>query len=102
MAKLKAYVRNKARPEGCIAETYISNECLMFCSMYLTGIETKFNREERNFDREKETVSQGLLIFSRSVRPFGGSKYEVLSDQEFEMIQWYILNNCELVEPFFE
>ncbi|XP_039145550.1 uncharacterized protein LOC120282769 [Dioscorea cayenensis subsp. rotundata] len=35
LAKLKAYVRNKARPEGCIAETYISNECLMFYSMYL-------------------------------------------------------------------
>ncbi|KAH7674027.1 hypothetical protein IHE45_08G044400 [Dioscorea alata] len=40
--------------------------------------------------------------FSRNVRPFGASKYEVLSNQEFEMIQWYILNNCELVEPFFD
>ncbi|XP_059650484.1 uncharacterized protein LOC132296291 [Cornus florida] len=34
---LKSYVRNKARPEGSIAEAYIDNECVTFCSMYLQG-----------------------------------------------------------------
>ena len=33
MHKLKGYVRNKARLEGSIAEGYIDNECLMFCSL---------------------------------------------------------------------
>ena len=46
----KSYVKNKARPEGSIAEAYIVNESLTFCSMYLRDIETKFNRPERNFD----------------------------------------------------
>ena len=41
---LKKYVRNHARPEGSIAEDYIINEALTFCSMYLSGIETRFNR----------------------------------------------------------
>ena len=41
---LKQYVRNKARPEGSIAEAFIANKSLIFCSMYLHGIETKFNR----------------------------------------------------------
>ena len=70
--------------------------------MYRSGIETKFNREERNYDRGKEVNKEGLFVFSRSFRPLGGSKYEFLSQQDYEMSQWYILNNCEEVEPYFE
>ena len=50
LGTLKRYVRNKARPEGSIAEAYTVNETLMFCSMYLTRIETCFNRSEMNED----------------------------------------------------
>jgi ABC-type branched-subunit amino acid transport system ATPase component len=31
MKELKKYVRNRARPEGCIAECYIANEYVKFC-----------------------------------------------------------------------
>ncbi|KAJ9541221.1 hypothetical protein OSB04_027727 [Centaurea solstitialis] len=34
MKKIKNYVRNKARPEGSIAEGYVAEEALTFCSMY--------------------------------------------------------------------
>ena len=70
--------------------------------MYLSGIETKFNRDERNYDGGKEVNEKGLFVFSRSFYPLGGSKYEFLSQQDYEMIQWYILNNYEEVEPYFE
>ena len=70
--------------------------------MYLFGIETKFNQEERNYDGGKEVNEEGLFVFSRSFCPLGGSKYEFLSQQDYEMVQWYILNNCEEVEPYFE
>jgi hypothetical protein len=50
MKKLKAYVRNKAKPEGSIAEGYVADEALTFCSMYLEGMHTKFNRPDRNAD----------------------------------------------------
>ena len=38
MKKLKNYVRNKACPEGSIAEGYVADEALTFCSQYLQGI----------------------------------------------------------------
>ncbi|XP_042952270.1 uncharacterized protein LOC122289358 [Carya illinoinensis] len=41
--KFKRYVRNRARPEGSIAEAYVHVECLTFCSMYLNDIETRHN-----------------------------------------------------------
>ena len=70
LGKLKSYVRNNARPEGCIAEAYTSDNCLTFYSMYLFMIETKFNRDERNYDGGKEMNYNGLFVFSRSIRLF--------------------------------
>ncbi|KAH0710881.1 hypothetical protein KY284_012308 [Solanum tuberosum] len=35
LGTLKSYVRNHACPVGSIEETYITNECLTFCSRYL-------------------------------------------------------------------
>ena len=43
---LNKYVRNHARPEGSIAKANIVNEALTFCLIYLSDIETKFNRLE--------------------------------------------------------
>ncbi|GKC23530.1 hypothetical protein Tco_1025680 [Tanacetum coccineum] len=48
--KLKNYVKNKAKPEGSIAEGYVAEEALTFCSQYLKGVETRFNRHGRNED----------------------------------------------------
>ncbi|XP_038982201.1 uncharacterized protein LOC120110683 [Phoenix dactylifera] len=39
LVRLKEYVRNRAYPEGSIAEGYIADECLTFCSRYLEGVE---------------------------------------------------------------
>jgi hypothetical protein len=50
---LKGPVRNKARPEGLIAETYIIDESSTFVSRYFkSDIETKFNIENRNMGTE--------------------------------------------------
>ena len=46
----KQYVCNKAHPEGSIVDAYVVNESLTFCSMYLHGIETRFNHPKQNFD----------------------------------------------------
>lgn len=42
----KNYVRNKALPEGSIAEAYIANEALSFCGLYLKGIESAHSHPE--------------------------------------------------------
>ncbi|GJV02180.1 retrovirus-related pol polyprotein from transposon TNT 1-94 [Tanacetum coccineum] len=36
------------KPEGSIAEGYVAEEALTFCSHYLKGVETRFNRPDRN------------------------------------------------------
>lgn len=75
----KKYVTNKARPEGSIAEGYRANECLTFSSTYLHGIETKFDREERNYDGgQLEEAGDEQSMFCQSVRPFGVANFDFI------------------------
>ena len=62
-------MRNKARPEGSIAEAYIAMECVTFCSMYLDDIEIRFNHTDRNVDREWGDNEPTLSIFKQTIRP---------------------------------
>lgn len=102
MHNFKGYVRNKARPEGSIAEGYCDSECLTFCSMYFHGIETKFNEADRNFDGSSERMDSGLSVFKQNVKLFKGAVNDVLSPTEFEMIKWYVLHNCDEVLPYIQ
>ncbi|KAL3646934.1 hypothetical protein CASFOL_009478 [Castilleja foliolosa] len=90
-------VRNKARPEGSVAEAYIAKECLTFFSMYLKGIETRFNRDDRNNDIELE---DSLPIFSQKCRPVGSTTYLNMSVEELKALTWFVFQNYEEVEPF--
>ena len=53
--RLKGYVRNRAHPEGSIAEGYIADECLTFCSRFIRGLNkssstsVNTNLEEENY-----------------------------------------------------
>ncbi|CAI0559000.1 unnamed protein product [Linum tenue] len=96
---LKGFVRNRAHPEGSIAEAYLVDECLTFCSMYLDGIETQFNALERNFDIE---VDGKLSVFSSKLRPLGHGKPVTMSVEDLDMVHWYVLSNCEEVLPYLE
>ncbi|GAB2270553.1 hypothetical protein Dimus_038857 [Dionaea muscipula] len=71
---LKSYVRNRAHPEGSIAEGYIVNECMTQCSRYFDGIETKFNRLTRNDDCSIEESNGRTSIFFQHGWPVGASK----------------------------
>ncbi|XP_057246859.1 uncharacterized protein LOC125499462 [Beta vulgaris subsp. vulgaris] len=99
--KLKLYVRNKARPEGSIAEGYIVDECMTLCSRYLDDVETKFNRHERNCDGDDDTARK-LSIFSHPGRPLGGGKTNNLDVYEREQAHIYALKNCIEVDPFYK
>ncbi|XP_075658683.1 uncharacterized protein LOC142628479 [Castanea sativa] len=81
LERLKSYVRNRAASERSIAEGYIVEECLTFCSRYMEGVETIFNRPTRTIeestgvvsivmsltiaDREREGVSDTLAALSK-------------------------------------
>ena len=61
---LKSYVHNKSHLEGFIAKGYIAEECATFCSRYLHDVETKHNREERNYIIANNMTNGGLTIFN--------------------------------------
>ncbi|XP_026383104.1 uncharacterized protein LOC113278498 [Papaver somniferum] len=104
LGTLKRYVNNKARPEGPIAEAYIINEALTFFSLYLRGIETKFNRPDRNDDTsdDGQRPKGKLSVFAQKVRPFGAKVKKSLTLEEREKIHWFILDNCDEVRPYMD
>nr|GEW71978.1 hypothetical protein [Tanacetum cinerariifolium] len=55
MGFLKGYVRNRSRPEGSIAEGYLSGEVVSFCTSYIDGISDIGVLKSRHED-EKSTV----------------------------------------------
>ncbi|XP_042950146.1 uncharacterized protein LOC122282038 [Carya illinoinensis] len=102
LGKFKRYVKNKARPEGSIAEAYIHLECLTFCSMYLQDVETKFTRVDRNIDGGGEDTIDGFSIFNQHVRPLGVASNVKLDDKLLSSARWYILNNCVEIQPYID
>ncbi|XP_072054334.1 uncharacterized protein [Arachis hypogaea] len=108
LGHLKSYVRNKAAPEGCIAEGYIIEECLTFCSRYLEdgNIETRFNRPRRNDDQNENTSSSCSTVLSKIFPALGISRgaHKICSLTPTEKLQAhrYVLTNCSLVDKFRE
>lgn len=101
LCTLKRYVRNRARPEGSIAEAYIADEALTFCSRYIDDIDTRFNQEGTSGDGSRENALPcDLSVFIHHVNVLGASK--LLNYGELDNIVWYVLNNCPEVEPYME
>ncbi|XP_060965344.1 uncharacterized protein LOC133034304 [Cannabis sativa] len=65
--KRQLFLGNKARPEGSIAEGYVVDEEVTFCSMYFKGCETRFNHLDQNEDAP--SVSRYLSVFNSQSRP---------------------------------
>ncbi|KAL5575260.1 hypothetical protein UlMin_016959 [Ulmus minor] len=58
MMTLKRYVRNRSRPEGCIAMRYIADECVQFCSGLIKETIDVYQRQERN---DEDVASNSIL-----------------------------------------
>lgn len=98
LGTLKGYVSNKARPEGSIAEAYIVQECLTFCSMYL---KKGLDKPERNDDGGER--GSGMEIFKQNVRLFSPiSRAPNPSNNERELAHWFVLFNSPEVDPYLE
>ena len=85
LSRLKSYVRNRAAPEGSIAEGYIVEECLTFCSRYMEGVETIFNRPTRTIEESTGVVS-----------------IVTLDTREWTQAHRYVLFNSENINCFRE
>ena len=87
--KLKSYVRNRSKPEGSIAEGYMAEECLIFCSRFLDG--DGGSKITKNAKRESFPEKVEFPIGTRRNKD-GTSMY--LDESEWMAIHRYILFNC--------
>ncbi|TYK31654.1 CACTA en-spm transposon protein [Cucumis melo var. makuwa] len=95
------YVRNKARSKGSIVKAYVINESSTFCSCYLSGIKTRFTRDERNNDTILDDILIGEFeIFKQKVQPLGASHLHTLEHKEKRLFHWYILNNVDEISEY--
>lgn len=62
MKVLKDYVKNRAKPEGSIAENYLADECLRFCGRYMKQVAAVSNKRKRNERVEDETIVEGSTL----------------------------------------
>ena len=99
---LKGTVRNRAKPEGSITEAYVVDECFSYCSIYLTNIETRSNKEDMNKDGKRVPSSDELLgVFYTPAKGVGASKLSCY-DSEYDQMVWYVLSNCRDVHKYME
>lgn len=100
MRRLKKKVTNKAHVEGSIAEAYIIEELVNFCSLYFeVDKETKHNRVGRN-EEVGEPDCETLSVFKNVGHFISGNTQRDLTDEEYQVATLYTLMNCVEVEPF--
>ncbi|GJR59047.1 hypothetical protein Tco_1501209 [Tanacetum coccineum] len=100
MKKLKNYVRNKAKPEGSIAEGYVAEEALTFCSHYLKGVETRFNRPDRNGFGLNPTDT--FQVFQSICERVGKEVYTTMDTKVMQKVVWFILNNSPEIDAYID
>ncbi|GJX54467.1 hypothetical protein Tco_0282836 [Tanacetum coccineum] len=98
MKKLKNYVRNKAKPEGSIAEGYVAEEALTFSSHYFRDVTTKFNRPDRNVDCPPPTCQ--FQVFKSLCKSIGLRSVIRIDHQELKKVIWYVLHNSPEIDTY--
>ncbi|XP_071728502.1 uncharacterized protein [Rutidosis leptorrhynchoides] len=98
MKKLKNYVRNKAKPEGCIAEGYVADEALTACSMSFEGIQTRFNHPGRYADGPIRSCE--FRVFKSLCKFISKGVYKSLARDIQDKLHWYVLDNCSDIEEY--
>ena len=102
LGHLKKYVRNKARPEGSIAEGYIVQEAMTFSAQYFRGIQPKFSMRTRDDDKLQHKRNYASEVFRLVGHLIGKNNYNYLSTDLLNKAKWFVLNNCPEVEPHLE
>lgn len=89
----------------------MANECLTFCSQYLSGVETRFSRPTRNDDEFDSTLDDGSFLHPMLGRK-RQQKFQLkkrkrvsrakLEKKELQQAHRYVLFNYDPVTPFVE
>nr|XP_016457723.1 PREDICTED: uncharacterized protein LOC107781523 isoform X1 [Nicotiana tabacum] len=107
LCKYKAFVRNRAHPEASIAEGFLAEECLNFCSRYLhDGVKTRFSRYQTEDDEGIEGEDSSPM-FPNMGHPIGSKNKRKGKTFDMDLQLWseahrYVLFNTgdEQVEAF--
>ncbi|XP_010436664.1 PREDICTED: uncharacterized protein LOC104720460 [Camelina sativa] len=95
MKTLKAFVKNHARPEACMAEGYLAGECVAFCLEFLKDSVPVQETVNRNEDIEADRgVVEG--------RPLQKSIEVTLSDKDRDTAHRYVLMNMASLDPYID
>ncbi|CAE5979936.1 unnamed protein product [Arabidopsis arenosa] len=95
MKTLKAFVKNHARPEACMAEGYLAGECVAFCLEFLKDSVPVQETVNRNEDIEADrSVVEG--------RPLQKGIEVTLSDKDRDNAHRYVLMNMASLDPYVE
>lgn len=95
MKTLKAFVKNHARPEGCMAEGYLAGECISFCLEFLQKV--VLVQEVLNRNEDIENVS--MIVEGR---PLQKGEEVILSDKERDIAHRYVLMNMSAMDQYVE
>ena len=92
MKTLKSHVRNMARPEACMAEGYLKDECIGFVTEYLQTFDNapkSKTSEERDADEEYGDVEDVLQ---------GDGKAYVMTTALRDVAHQYVLANVSCMQ----
>nr|XP_033517672.1 uncharacterized protein LOC108948841 [Nicotiana tomentosiformis] len=96
LGTLKSYVRNRACPEGSIAEAYIANECMKFFSRYLEGGDSRSYCSRECGDEIEYETSKEEYLFPNVGESYGGVDVFELDEKIRLQAHRYVLFNCGL------
>ncbi|XP_056843205.1 uncharacterized protein LOC108815762 [Raphanus sativus] len=91
MKTLKAYVKNFARPEACMAEGYLAGECIAFCLEFLKSVVPV----EEVLNRNEDLQSDGMVIEGR---PLQKGTEVILSEKDRDIAHRYVLMNMAIMD----
>ena len=98
---MENFLRNKARPEGSIAEAYLESEMLAFWERFMDDVQTRYN-QDNNMSHDGPTDGD-TSIFMYGVKPIGSTRVKDITDKAtIDALAWYVLNNCDEVGPYVE
>ena len=101
IGKLKSFVHTTSHPEGSIAEGYIFDENLTFCSRYLSDCNTKFNRAPRHDDNYNPEQTPSSEPYLRIIgRPLSAHAAVSLDFNTWTQAHRCVLNSYPKIEEF--
>ncbi|GJZ82787.1 putative ribonuclease H-like domain-containing protein [Tanacetum coccineum] len=88
---IKGHVRNKNRPEGCIAEETIKEETIKFFSKYHKTMKTIGIPPDKHITNENEDG-----------KPLSAGKASEVSEEVFQKAHLYVIQNIDEIVPYIE